>query len=95
MISSDLSKIEFEKLENLKELDIGGSHCNNELVTHLLQKLSNLKIFSIDQCIHLVDDPFACSNIKAPLEELNLNFNKYVNKQKKLINKLKIFNLDN
>ncbi|RNA20346.1 RNA-binding isoform X1 [Brachionus plicatilis] len=78
LLSYDLQTIEFEKFENLRELDIGRSHCNNDLVTCLLQKLSNLKILIIDQCINLVDDPFACPNIKTPLEELNLNFNKYI-----------------
>lgn len=78
MLHFNLETIEFQKLENLRELDIGRSHTNNELVACLLKKLPNLKILTIDQCINLVADPFDCSNVTAPLEEINLNFNKYV-----------------
>ncbi|CAF0937258.1 unnamed protein product [Brachionus calyciflorus] len=77
----DFKSIKFENLENLKVLDISKSGCNNTLLTTILEKLKNLRILKIDDCTSLTSDPFCSLKIQAPLEELNLNFNRNITDQ--------------
>lgn len=65
-------------MANLYKLDISNTACDNKLISVILKKINTLKVLNLNSCLRLGDEMFQMSEIKSPIEDLNLSFVKNV-----------------
>lgn len=71
--------VNFGTLKTLTRLEIDGSRCDNKIVADILTQCTSLTHLNIGYCLGLGDEMFSLnSHINAPLEELNMAFQKQV-----------------